>query len=458
MSKQQILYTCTECGATFSQWHGQCSKCKSWNSLQVRQNSVSKNKNKNNSLLFNQSENVLPLYQAKDIDCFPFSSGLLQLDKILGNGLVPGSSILIGGEPGIGKSTLILQIACNVSSAGKNVLYASGEETLPQIKARASRIGKLNNHLFAISTSHVENIHDIIVGNALSSFKPDLAIIDSVQTLTSTQTDGLPGNISQVKAVASILLETCRSNSCTLILIGHVTKDGTLAGPRLLEHMVDSVISIEGDRKQQFRLFRVYKNRFGANDELLVFKMTSKGMQIVDDPTTFFLEARNPNLSGTAVVMSIDGQRPLAVEIQALATKSFLSIPRRVALGLDVNRMHLLLAVLEKRLKINLGQTDIYAKVGGGIRLQDPGIDLALVVAVLSSYYDLPVHEKNIFWGEIDLNGQIRPVSSGDMRITQARKLGFNPIIPPQSNENNNDCCVATLGDLQRLLFRSKSN
>ena len=279
---------------------------------------------------------------------------------------------------------------------------------------------------------------------------PALIVVDSVQTLTSLEAEGLPGNVSQVRAVATALLEACRRVGSTLILVGHVTKDGVLAGPRLLEHMVDTVISVEGDRRQMFRLLRVFKNRFGPNEELTVVRLGQSGMQVVDDPSTFFLGARDASLSGTAVVMAVDGQRPLAVEVQALVTRTFLSIPRRTALGFDANRLNLLLAVLEKRLKLNFGQVDIYAKVGGGMRLNEPGLDLALVAAVLSSYYDVPLPEKCVFWGEVDLNGQIRPVAAQELRLAQARRLCFEPIIHPATEAGG----VAAVAEVQRRLFR----
>ena len=243
-----------------------------------------------------------------------------------------------------------------------------------------------------------------------------------------------------------------KTNNTNLILVGHVTKDGDLAGPRLLEHLVDTVISLEGDRKQVFRLLRVLKNRFGPNQELIVFQMKQKGLEVVEDPSTFFLGARDSSLSGTAIVMAVDGQKPFAVEIQALVTKTYLSIPRRTGLGFDVNRLHLLLAVLEKRLRLNFGQVDIYAKVGGGMRLQEPGLDLALVAAVLSSFYDIPLPERAVFWGEVDLNGQIRPVSAHGIRLNQATKLGYAPIFCPL--EEKSPFYVKTIAELQQKLFR----
>lgn len=370
---------------------------------------------------------------------------------MLGNGIVPGSAVLVGGEPGIGKSTLLLQVAANVAAAGRPVMYASGEESLAQIRSRGERLNALTPELYAIATSRVE---DVIAG--MDRTAPELLVVDSVQTLASNEAEGLPGNVSQVRAVATALVEECRSRNCGLVLVGHVTKDGALAGPRLLEHMVDTVISIEGDRRQMFRLLRVFKNRFGPNEELLVFRMGSHGMEIVPDPATFFLGARDPSLSGTALVMAVDGRRPLVVEVQALVSRSYLTIPRRAALGFDVNRLHLLLAVMEKRLNLNFGQVDIYAKVGGGIRLQEPGIDLAVVAALLSSYYDAPLPEKSIFWGEVDLNGQIRPAAAHDARLGQAQRLGFDPIIFPAGMEASKGRGVADIMNLQRMLFRKK--
>jgi DNA repair protein RadA/Sms len=385
------------------------------------------------------------LHEVSDVGQKPYPSGMEALDRVLGHGLVPGAAILVGGEPGIGKSTLLLQVAGSVAAQGQTTLYATGEESLPQIKSRAERLGRTSPNLLALATSRVEDVLDTIVASP-----PTLIIVDSVQTMTSTDAEGLPGNVSQVRAVATALVEACRGSGSTLILVGHVTKDGVLAGPRLLEHMVDTVISLEGDRRQMFRLLRVFKNRFGPNEELLVFQMESDGMRVVDDPSTFFLDARDATLPGAAVVMAVDGRRPLAVEVQALVTRTFLTIPRRTALGFDVNRLYLLLAVLEKRLKLNFAQVDIYAKVGGGMRLQEPGLDLPLVAALLSSYYDVPLPEKCVLWGEVDLNGQVRPVTAQELRFAQAGRLGFTPIIHPDLAQGG----IAAVTTLQKSLFR----
>lgn len=443
MAKPREVYICIECGAQFPQWHGQCLTCKAWNTLKAH-NAPSTNTKKIRNKL-----KPIPIGHVEASTYQPFSTGIKVLDHILGKGLVPSSALLIGGEPGIGKSTLLLQLAGATAALGKIVLYVSGEESLPQIKARAERLNVLHDNLLSISTSQIEDILPLLN----TSEAPDLLLIDSVQTLASSNAEGLPGNVSQVKAVATELVEACKQGQTTVIFIGHVTKDGTLAGPRLLEHLVDTVISLEGDRRHIFRLLRIIKNRFGPNQELLIFQMAQHGLEPVADPSTYFLGARDPSLSGTAVVMTIDSQRPLAVEVQALVTKSYLAIPRRTGLGFDVNRLHLILAVLEKRLRLNFSNVDIYVKIGGGIKLQEPGIDLALVAAILSSFYDVPLPERSVFWGEVDLNGQIRPVGSHSIRLSQASKLGYNPIFYPKYEQSG----LATVMELQKSLFKKKN-
>lgn len=440
MARTHEVFICSACGAETLQWRGQCPSCKAWNTLTAEARSARTQAPRRNT-----EDHPVPLGSVKESTEAPYSSGIEALDRVLGRGLIPGGAFLIGGEPGIGKSTLLLQVAGTVAREGRVVLYASGEEALPQIRARAERLGMLAPNLLGIATSRTE---DITAG--VEAYAPKLLIVDSVQTVASSNAEGQPGSVSQVRAVTRELMEQCRRLGVTLILVGHVTKDGTLAGPRLLEHMVDTVISLEGDRRQIFRLLRVFKNRFGPNEELLVFRMGKEGLDVIDDPSTFFLTARDPSLSGTAVVMAVDGQRPLAVEVQALVARTYLSIPRRTALGFDVNRLNLLLAVLEKRLSLNFSQVDIYARVGGGIRLSEPGLDLALVTAILSSYYDLPLPEKAVFWGEVDLNGQIRPVSAHDLRLAQARRLGFSPCLYPRTENGDG---IAVLKDLQQELF-----
>ena len=447
MAKVREIYVCCNCTAQSSQWRGQCLACGEWNSLEARVSAPTVAGKAR--VASGGGARLTPLSEADGQGAAVFSTGLAALDRVLGQGFVPGAALLVGGEPGIGKSTLLLQVAGAVAAKGRSVLYVSGEESLAQIKLRAERLNVLHDTLFALATSQVEEIFPLLEGPN----PPSLLILDSVQTLTSSRAEGLPGNVSQVRAVATELVEVCKAKNITLLLVGHVTKEGNLAGPRLLEHMVDVVISLEGDRQQAFRLLRVLKNRFGPNQELLVFQMIMEGMAVVEDPSTYFLGARDPGLSGTAVVMALDGQRPFAVEVQALVTKSYLAIPRRTGLGFDVNRLHLLLAVLEKRLHLSFAQVDIYAKVGGGMRLQEPGIDLALVAAVLSSFYDLPLPERAVLWGEVDLNGQIRPVSGHAIRKAQANRLGYGPIVCPVHEKERG---FSTLLAMQKELFSRK--
>jgi len=436
--KTKEAYRCAECGAQSPRWQGQCAACKAWNTLEPI--TVTK-----------KASAPVGAAAATDKPCLledlasenlqARTSGMDSLDDLLGRGLVPGAAILLGGEPGIGKSTLLLQLAGGQARLGHTAVYLSGEESLPQLKSRAERLGLLGPGLLAISTNKVEDALSILDG----ADAPELLIVDSVQTLASPLADGIPGSVSQVRAVSAELVEKTKKTGTTLILVGHVTKDGQIAGPKLLEHMVDTVLYLEGDRKHFSRILRVLKNRFGPSDELVVFTMKEQGLEVVEDPATFFLGTRDPGLSGTAMAMAVDGQRPFAVEVQALVSKSFLSIPRRTALGFDTNRLNLLLAVLEKRLRLNLGGYDIYAKISGGLASKDPGLDLAVISAVLSSFYDQPLPESSVFWGEIDLNGQVRPVAAHDVRLKQAKRLGHDPVC------HSGTC--STLSDLQRVLF-----
>lgn len=451
MARNREIYSCSVCGAQSTQWRGQCPSCREWNTLRLRQAPTARPAR--NTSAQPDGERVIRLADVDDTRLAAYGTGLGELDRILGGGLMQGASLLLGGEPGIGKSTLLLQIAGAIAAGSRKVLYATGEESLHQVRARAERLGSLHENLLAIATNNVDEIVAAVEGQAPHG-APALLVVDSIQTMCSGDVDGLPGNVNQIRASATRLLELGRNAGCTVILVGHVTKDGVLAGPRLLEHMVDTVVSLEGDRRQMFRLLRVFKNRFGPNEELLVFRMEGRGLRNIEDPSTFFLGGHDPELSGTALVMSLEGNRPLSVEAQALVSRTYLSIPRRTALGLDINRLHLLLAVMEKRLRLNFGQSDIYTKIGGGIRLSDPGIDLALVAAILSSFYDRPLPEKCICWGEVDLNGQVRPVAGQEARLLQARRLGYDPILCPASGEAaGSGSRIRTIAQLQKALF-----
>ncbi|MFP4314916.1 MAG: DNA repair protein RadA [Desulfovibrionales bacterium] len=441
MAREKQCFVCTACGALAGRWQGQCAQCGEWNRLEeqvVRKSSQ-------HSRTLGTLIRPVPLNEGLDEGFSAISTGIQGLDEVLGKGLVSGGVTLLGGEPGIGKSTLLLQLCAEVASKGNTVVYVSGEESLGQLGGRAARLRAKNPSLMALATMQAEHVLPLFEEDA-----PALVVIDSIQMMSSSELDGLPGSVNQVRAVATMLSERAKTAGTALILVGHVTKEGQIAGPKLLEHMVDTVLYLEGDRDHLFRLLRVIKNRFGPSNELLVLQMTQQGLDPVQDPSTFFLQTRNETLSGSAVVMTVDGNRPFAVEVQALASRSYLAIPRRTSLGLDSNRLNLLLAVMEKHLKLTLGQMDIYAKIGGGLQLRDPGLDLGLVGAVLSSIFDRPLPEKAIFWGEVDLNGQIRPVFAEDIRRRQAGALGYDPILCAGSKKQKG---CATLLDFQRKLF-----
>ena len=440
--KPKKIYTCSQCGGVAPTWHGQCPRCGAWNTLVE---GVAGPKGASRAGV--ASAAPVPLGSHPDEDFTPAATGIAGLDRVLGGGLTPGGAVLLGGEPGIGKSTLLLQLAGLAAASGRRVVYVSGEESLPQLKSRAERLGVLHESLLAAATTDAGAVVDILG----ASPAPDLVILDSVQTMHVSGVEGAAGSVAQVRAVAASCVEAAKRGQASLVLVGHVTKEGQIAGPKLLEHMVDTVLYLEGERRHLFRILRVLKNRYGPTDELLVMEMREQGLLEVPDPSTFFLGDRDPAVSGSAVVMAVEGRRPFAVEVQALAAKSFLSMPRRAALGLDVGRLHLLLAVLEKRLRLNLGQVDLYAKIGGGLKIADPGLDCGIAAAVLSSFYDRPLPAGAVFWGEVDLSGRIRPVAGQETRLKQAARLGYGPILCPDAGGLGPK--VDTLTDLARLLF-----
>ncbi len=438
MAKAKTVYACSACGARSAVWKGQCPSCQEWNTLQEleepRRAASRSGSGGRRNLAVPVSLTDLS-FQASPL----FSGGLPELDELLGGGLPAGGTVLAAGEPGIGKSTLLLQLVGAVAARGGKAVYFSAEEGLPQLAARANRLGVNRPELKALAST---NADDAMA--CLHRGEADLLVVDSVQTVASPSLEGLPGSPSQVRTVASELSEAARAAGACLILVGHVTKEGSIAGPKLLEHMVDTVLSLEGDRKDVYRVLRVVKNRFGPAQEILVFTMTGQGMEPVQDPATLFLTDRDPKLSGTAAVMAVDGGKAFGIEAQALVSRSWLPSPRRTGLGFDVNRLHLLLAVIEKRLQMNLAESDVYAKIGGGLRMADPGLDLGLVAALLSSFYDAPLPERAVCWGEVDLNGRVRPVAGQDVRLKQAQKLGMTPVCAPGT---------ASLDDLRRQLF-----
>lgn len=443
--KTRQRYVCAECGGVSPSWRGQCPRCGKWNTLAAQ--TVAASAAKTSVGATPMAVPPASLAEHPDAGGAAAPTGLADLDRVLGGGLSPGSAILLGGEPGIGKSTLLLQLAGRLAAAGKSPVYFSGEESLSQLKSRAARLSCLHPGLLAVSSTDASQAVALLSGPN----PPSLVIADSVQTLHSPAAEGACGSVGQVRAVASELVEAAKRSGTPLILVGHVTKDGQIAGPKLMEHMVDTVLYLEGERRNVFRILRVLKNRFGPTDELLVFEMRDKGLAVVPDPSTFFLGERDAALSGSAVVMAVEGQRPLAVEVQALAAHSYLGIPRRTALGVDQGRLHLLLAVLEKRLGVHLGQSDIYAKLGGGLSMRDPGLDLGLAAAVLSSFHDRPLPAGAVFWGEVDLGGRIRPVSGHELRLKQAKRLGYGPLF--YSRPGKGPQGIADLPTLHAALF-----
>ena len=445
--KTKHVYDCNACGCRSPRWQGQCPACGQWNTL-VAVAAAPSNKPQPTGA----GHGAKPLDAVSDENFAAQPTGFPALDRVLGQGLTPGSAVLLGGEPGIGKSTLLLQLAGKMAASGRGAVYLSGEESLTQLRQRAARLGLLSGGgkgLLALASTSADEAVEVLA----SPDAPDLFIVDSVQTLSSGRAEGLPGSVSQVRAVASELVEQVKKGRTALILVGHVTKDGQIAGPKLLEHMVDTVLSLEGDRREWYRVLRVLKNRFGPSDELVLFQMREEGMQVVEDPSTLFLDHRDPTLSGSALALAVEGNRPFAVEVQALAARSHLSIPRRATVGFDANRLHLLLAVLEKRLGLNLGQADVFVKIGGGLAMRDPGLDLALAAAVLSSFYDRPLPENAAFWGELDLNGLIRPAPGHETRLKQAQRLGYGPLF--YAGNGGKEGC-RTLGELQGALFGKK--
>ncbi|SDN57137.1 DNA repair protein RadA/Sms [Desulfonauticus submarinus] len=441
MAKEKKQYICKKCGSKFLTWYGQCPNCGEWNSLQqifFSKKHSSIQSNRLNDLKI--STPICSLDKNLPQEEVYFSTKIKEIDTFLGKGLVRGGVYLLGGEPGIGKSTWLLQLAGFLARKGLKTIYISGEESLAQVKSRANRLGIESENLYFFYSLSLEEIMSILKQGY------DFAVVDSVQTITSSNLESVAGSPSQVREVTLELISLAKSSALCLFLVGHVTKDGTIAGPKLLEHMVDCVLYLEGDREHLFRILRVVKNRYGPADEVLILEMKTNGLEVVKDPATFFLQDGEKSFSGQALTLTLEGQKVLAVEVQALVNNSFLAMPRRVSQGIDQNRLNLLLAVIEKKIRINLKDKDVYVKIGGGLQIKEPGLDLALCAAVLSSFYDTSLPKGSVFWGEIDLNGQIRNVLGHDLRMRQAKRLGYAPIFAPSK-------ALKSLEDMHKILF-----
>ena len=428
MAKTKSIFVCQECGAQRSRWEGKCSDCGAWNSY-VEEKNVAVSKQK--SWIEPKAQVVSNLAGDNEVAHKDrMTTGIPELDRVLGGGLFPGSYILLGGDPGIGKSTLILQMASGVAKQDKGVLYVTAEESVQQTMSRAHRLGIKQQKVHVVSESQLESIAGYV-----EQTQPQVLVVDSIQTIHSSEIDSAPGSVSQVRECAARLLHLAKSRGLTVILIGHVTKDGSLAGPRVLEHMVDTVLAFEGDSHHDYRMLRAVKNRFGATHELGIFRMSSEGLTEVSNPSELLLAERREDHAGSAVFAALEGTRPLLCEVQALCHHTNMAMPRRTAIGVDINRLHMLLAVLDQHLHVGLGQHDVYMNVVGGIRVVEPAVDLSVVAALLSSRYEKPLPVGSIFFGEIGLTGEVRGVPFATDRVREALKLGFKNLYLPAANK-----------------------
>lgn len=424
-TKTKTAFFCSNCGAQSPKWIGRCPACGEWNTYveEVVERNAEQPAWKNAAPLFKTSPNKPTLIS--DITANPvprINTGNKELNRVLGGGLVPGSFVLIGGEPGIGKSTLMLQVALQIPDKHK-ILYVSGEESGQQLKMRATRIGLDPNNCFILTETNLDNIF-----TQAAELCPDILVADSIQTLSTSAIDASAGSISQIKECAAQLQRYAKESGVSVFVIGHITKDGNIAGPKILEHIVDTVLQFEGDRNYGYRILRSIKNRFGSTNEIGIYEMLGNGLREVENPSEILLSQREEQLSGTAIAATLEGLRPIMVEVQALVSPTAYSVPQRSATGFDLRRLNMLLAVLEKRCGAHLNQKDVFLNIAGGLRVDDPAIDLAVIAAVLSSGQDIPLNPKYCFAAEVGLTGEIRPVSRLEQRIAEAEKLGFDHI------------------------------
>ena len=463
--KSKIIYTCESCGAHFPKWEGRCSQCGAWNSL-VEQVEISKTAQKRG---WHDSDTAAQVVQLDQ----PIPKGtqnrdrmktqLDEFDRVLGGGLVPGSYILLGGDPGIGKSTLLLQAAGALAQQNQTLLYVSGEESIEQTALRARRLGIVNKNVKVACESHMETIVQLC-----QQHKPDILIVDSIQTVYLSELPSAPGSVSQVRESSAQLMGLAKGMGICVFIIGHVTKDGHIAGPKVLEHMVDTVLSFEGDHSHQFRLLRALKNRFGATNELGVFQMDSEGLKQVSNPSEFFLEERGNDLLGSAVFPALEGTRPLLCEIQGLTTFSPMAMPRRNSIGFDSNRVHLLIAVLDRHLDLELCKADVFVNVVGGLKLNEPCADLAVAASLISTHEHIELDPQAVFFGEVGLTGEVRAAVFAEDRIKEAIKLGFNKFYLPRSNKKHLDkyfknksirfCWIDNIKTLNQELKQTQTN
>jgi DNA repair protein RadA/Sms len=450
--KGKTVFFCTECGNETAKWQGRCPACGAWNTLSEEPAAGKSTGSKS-------SHNVTPvaLSQVSFTSEERILTGIHEFDRVLGGGIVVGSLVLVGGDPGIGKSTLLLQV-CRELSDKKSILYVSGEESARQIKMRADRLGNFSDGVKLLSETSLDAVED-----ALRQFTPDIMIIDSIQTMSRDDISSAPGSVSQVRESTNTLLHIAKDRNITVFIVGHVTKDGQVAGPRMLEHMVDTVLYFEGEQSANYRILRAVKNRFGSTDEIGVFEMKTDGLREVANPSEYMLQGRPLGEPGSVVAPAVEGSRAILVEIQALVCKSSFQIPRRTAAGADYNRMNLLMAVLEKRLGTELAWCDAYLNVAGGMRVTEPALDLCIVTAILSSFRNKALNEKTVCFGEVGLTGEIRGVNYAAQRIREAEKLGFERCIMPavqvkelaKEHPNIELIGVSSVKDLNAIISKS---
>ena len=426
MAKAKTIFVCSECGNESPKWLGKCPACNSWNTFYEQKIEKYTETNKIEKKI-NNTPKPLNTYVGQEAN--RTSTGFLELDRVLGGGLVKGSLILLGGEPGIGKSTLILQLCEKVKGEGK-VLYVSGEESAEQIKLRADRLEVKNDDLLFLGETDIDVVRD-----SIGEIKPKLVIIDSIQTMYSDEISAAAGSVSQVREITSQIMRICKSQQITTVIIGHVTKDGNIAGPRVLEHMVDTVLYLEGERYNTYRILRAVKNRFGSTNEIGMFEMRQEGMCEVTNPSDILITERDDNPSGSCIVASIEGTRPILVEMQALTSATVFGMPKRTANGFDYNRMAVLIAVLEKRAGLSISNHDVYLNIAGGMKLSEPAIDLGIITTVASAYKNIPIPQTTVVMGEVGLTGEVRRINLIEKRLKEAEKLGFKTCIIPENNK-----------------------
>lgn len=431
MAKSRYVYECSACGYESSKWNGKCPSCGAWNTFQESVSEPVSSSSSSSREIRDLSDSILELDDIGADNDVRYDTGIGELNRVLGGGLVKGSLVLLGGEPGIGKSTILLQI-CQYLGEEHSILYVSGEESARQIKLRAQRLGVDTENLYLLTSTDAE-----AVAETIASASPDIAIIDSIQTMNISRITSSPGSLTQVRECSNLFMHTAKRQEIPIILVGHVNKDGAIAGPKVMEHIVDAVLYFEGERHQSYRLLRAVKNRFGSTNEIGVFEMLDKGLSEVENPSQMLLSGRPHNVSGTCVACVMEGTRPILAEVQSLAAKTSYAAPRRMATGFDFNRLNILIAVLEKRLGIYMGTLDVYLNIIGGFRLDEPAADLPVAMALYSGIMDKPIDEMLIAFGEIGLGGEIRSVSHLSQRIKEAERMGFKKVVIPKQSASS---------------------